>query len=155
MTQKPSSAATADKSSPKFVSLAAGAQAIINGALVTAIEPCQFEVGPGAFVLTGESLSPNNSKPAAPADELYFSLLDAIAVPAQFEPARFRLFAILGRVVEQDRTLQAQEECAICAAAMIAGDPAAALASARRLAQKKEAQKKEAQMPKDMEQATQ
>lgn len=121
--------------SPKAITLAAGAQAVINGALITAVEPCQLEVGSGAFVLTGRALWRDQKRNSAAAAELYFAMLEVCARPDEFEPARFRLFALLSHVVAQNRTHQSQRECAACAAALIAGDRERALASAQRLAE--------------------
>ncbi len=120
---------------PKTISLAAGAQAVINGALVTALESCQFEVGSGAYVLTGRALWRSQRDRSSSADALYFEMMKACAAPENFEPARSRLFAALSEVVAQDRTHQSQKECAACAAALVAGDAEAALGSARRLAE--------------------
>ncbi len=119
---------------PKTISLAAGAQAVINGALVTAQRACQLEVGSGAYVLTGRALWRSQRERSSSADALYYATLEACTTPQAFELGRFQLFAALSEVVAQDRTHQSQKECAACAAALVAGDAEAALASARRLA---------------------
>ncbi|MEM9501118.1 MAG: hypothetical protein AAF941_04665 [Pseudomonadota bacterium] len=119
---------------PQIVQLEAGAQAVINGALLTAREGCSFEVGSGAFVLTGPALRGGRPAIRNPRDELYFSLLEAGTNPDRFAEARFRLFHLLAEVVEQDRTHQAQRECAMCAAALMAGDTAEAVRCAARIA---------------------
>lgn len=120
----------------RTITLAAGAQAVINGALVTATTPCQFEVGSGAVVLTGRSMwRDRRTGEGAAAKELYFAMLELSASPKALASARFQMFALLNQVVAQDRTHRAQKECATCASALIAGDEKAALASARRLAE--------------------
>ncbi len=121
---------------PRTITLAAGAQAVINGALITASIPCEIEVGSGAFVLTGRSLwRERRAGPDAAAKELYFTMLEASASLGALATIRFQLFALLNWIVSQERTHRAQKECAACAAALIAGDEKAALASARRLAE--------------------
>lgn len=119
---------------PHTVTLAQGGQAVINGAIVTASTDCTLEVGSGAFVLTGRSLWQNRGNLRNPSEELYFSLLDACVSPEQFEEERFRLFALLSQVVAQQRTHEAQQECALCASALIAGQIDDAARSAARLA---------------------
>lgn len=116
------------------VHLAPGAQAVINGALVSARESCTLEVGSGAYVLTGRALWPTRNAIRNPKDELYFSLVECSADPELFEAERFRLFGLLGEVVAQDRTHEGQRECALCAAALMAGDRAEAVLSAARMA---------------------
>lgn len=120
------------------VHLAAGSQAVINGALVSAREACTLEVGSGAYVLTGRGMwAPRRGEQQAvrnPRDELYFSLLDCSADAERFGEERFRLFGLLGEVVAQDRTHEGQRECAQCAAALMAGDARAAVQSAARMA---------------------
>ena len=120
--------------SPHIVQLTSGAQAVINGALVTAKGDCTLEVGAGAYVLTGRALWPTRSAIQNPADELYFSLLDCSADEERFAAERFRLFGLLGEVVAHDRSYECQRECAQCAAALMAGDCAAAVQSAGRMA---------------------
>ncbi|MEM7665478.1 MAG: hypothetical protein AAF250_06435 [Pseudomonadota bacterium] len=119
---------------PQLVTLDAGAQAVINGALVTAIGPCRFEVGSGVFVLTGNALHRGKGSLRNPREELYFSMLEASAGPERFAEARLRLFRLLAEVVAQDRTHQGQRECALCAAALMAGKASDAVRSAARIA---------------------
>ncbi|MEM6856700.1 MAG: hypothetical protein AAF559_02425 [Pseudomonadota bacterium] len=119
---------------PQTVQLASGAQAVINGALVTAKGECTLEVGPGAYVLTGRALWPTRAGLQNPADELYFSLLDCSPDEDRFAAERFRLFGLLGEVVAHDRSHEGQRECAQCAAALMAGDRTAAVQSAARMA---------------------
>lgn len=116
------------------VHLVPGAQVVINGALVTARDACALEVGSDAFVLTGRAASHDDASMRNPRDELYFSLLDCSADEARFTQERFRLYRLLGEVVAQDRTYEAQRECSQCAAALMAGDARAAVESAGRLA---------------------
>ncbi|MEO1730951.1 MAG: hypothetical protein AAFR64_09450 [Pseudomonadota bacterium] len=116
------------------VRLAAGAQAVINGALVSTRDACTLEVGSGAYVLTGRALWPAPSELRNPRDELYFSLLDCGADEERLTNERFRLFGLLGEVVAHDRTHEGQRECAQCAAALMAGDTKAAIQSAARMA---------------------
>jgi hypothetical protein len=96
--------------------------------------PCILEVGSGAFVLTGPALWREQSALRNPREELYFSMLDAGTNPDRFSEARFRLFHLLGQVVAQERTHKAQRECALCAAALIAGNVEEAIRSAARIA---------------------
>jgi len=119
---------------PHIVNLAAGGQAVINGALVTATEACRIQVGSGAFVLTGRALWRSRNGLRNPREELYFSMLDAAISDARFEAERFRLFALLSQVVAQDRTHQGQAECTLCARALLAGNSDEAVESAARLA---------------------
>jgi hypothetical protein len=114
--------------------LAQGEQAVVNGAMVTASTACTLEVGSGAFVLTGRSLWKDHDPLRNPSEELYFSLLDASVSAEHFENERFRLFALLAQVVLQQRTHEAQQECALCASALIAGNAEDATGSAARLA---------------------
>jgi len=116
------------------VHLVAGAQAVINGALVSARQACTLEVGAGAYVLTGKALWPTPSQLRNPRDELYFSLLDCSASEERLNSERFRLFGLLGEVVASDRTYEGQRECAQCAAALMSGDAKAAIQSAARMA---------------------
>lgn len=122
---------------PHLVTLEAGAQAVINGAIVTATGPCVLEVGSGAFVLAGRGLQRSRDALYHPHEELYFSMLEAGTSPERFDESRYRLFGLLAQVVAQSRTHAAQKECAACAAAMMAGDTKAAIASAARLASAK------------------
>ena len=119
---------------PQTIHLATGAQAIINGAIVTANSECTFEVGSGGFVLTGRSLWRNRDPLRNPREELYFSMIDASTSKERFEEERFRLFMLLSQVVAQDRTHEAQKECALCASALLAGNAEEATKSASRLA---------------------
>ncbi|MEM6495057.1 MAG: hypothetical protein AAF650_11840 [Pseudomonadota bacterium] len=118
----------------RTVHLAPGAQAVINGALVSAREACTLEVGAGAYVLTGRALWPAHSALRNPCDELYFSLLDCLVDEDRFFDERFRLFALLGEAAAQDGTLERQSECSRCAAALMAGDPHLAVQAAARMA---------------------
>ncbi|WFL78748.1 hypothetical protein P7228_06705 [Altererythrobacter arenosus] len=117
---------------PSEVRLDTGAQAVVNGALVTAVTPCWFEVGSGGFVLTGRGLWPD--RPAVELTrELYLLLIEASLAENGLEARRKPLFDLLGRAVAQMRTHEAQSECSLCAAAILSGDLDAALGSARRL----------------------
>jgi hypothetical protein len=118
----------------RIVHLAAGAQAVINGALVCAREACTLEVGSGAYVLTGRPLWPSRDALRNPCDELYFSLLDCSADETRFLSERFRLFGLLSEVVARDRSYDGQRECSQCAAALMTGDRHAAVESAARMA---------------------
>ena len=120
----------------KTVHLAPGAQAVINGALVSAREACTLEVGSGAYVMTGRSHWPSRNPLRNPRDELYFSLLDCSSDEARFHKERFRLFRLLSEVVAHDRTYEGQRECTQCAAALMSGDRRAAVQSAARMASK-------------------
>jgi len=119
---------------PQSINLSKGEQAVVNGALVTATTACTIEVGSGGFVFTGRSLRRSRASVHNPHEELYFSLLDACTSIARFEEERFRLFRLLSKVVAQDRTHEAQKECSLCAAALIAGRIEEATRSASRLA---------------------
>lgn len=122
------------KTSPQSVHLAAGAQAVVNGALVTAKTDCELEVGSGAVVFTGRALWRTRDAAHHPSEELYFSLLEASANPKRFENERYRLFRLLSQVVAQERTHEAQRECTLCASALLAGNAEDATQSASRLA---------------------
>ncbi len=123
-----------DQPPPHRITLAAGAQAVINGALVTATGPCEFEVGAGSFVVTGRALDRPQQALRNPHEELYFSMLDASTDADRFAEARFRLFGLLAQVVAHDRTYHGQRECAALAAALIAGDASEAVRCASRFA---------------------
>jgi len=116
------------------ISLAEGAQAVINGALVTALEPCELEVGAGSFVVTGRTIDRSRVNLRNPREELYFSILEASADEERFANAQFRLFGLLAQVVAQDCTYHGQRECAAFAAALMAGDSSEAVRCASRLA---------------------
>lgn len=116
------------------VSLEPGAQAVINGALVSAKSACTLEVGAGAFVLTGCGLWREREALRHPGEELYFSMLEAGTNPERFAAERFRYFNLLAQVVAQTKTSHGQKECAACAAAMMADDIQTAIESAARLA---------------------
>lgn len=121
-------------SKPQLVPLGPGRQAVINGALVTASAPCTLEVGPGAYVLAGQALARDKNALSNPREELYFSMLEAGTDPKRFNEARFRLFRLLSQVVAQDRTYQAQRECALCASALLKGNVEEATQCAARMA---------------------
>lgn len=123
-----------DNPLPQTITLAAGAQAVINGALVTAKGSCELEIGAGSFVVTGRALDRMPTPLRNPREELYFSILEASTDDERFVEARFRLFSLLAQVVQHDRTYQGQRECAACAAALMAGNAAEAVRCAARLA---------------------
>ncbi|MEM8724213.1 MAG: hypothetical protein AAGE86_01700 [Pseudomonadota bacterium] len=123
-----------DNPSPQRIKLEEGAQAVINGALVTAAGPCELEIGAGSFVVTGRTLDRMPTPARNPREELYFSVLEASADEDRFAEARFRLFGLLAQVVQQDRSYQGQRECAACAAALMAGKSSEAVRCAARLA---------------------
>lgn len=112
--------------------LAAGAQAVINGALVTAKSDCALEVYPGAYIFTGRSLSAGSVR--NPHQELYFSLTEVADSAEEFAKERLRLFALLSQVVLQDGDRETQEECSRCAAAMLVDDRESAAKCAAQLA---------------------
>lgn len=124
-----------DKALPsaQIVHLSPGAQAIINGALVHARGACTLEVGSGACVITGRATGSEGAQLRNPEDELYLSLLDGRWDRGRLALQRERLFALLGEVIAQDRSHMTQAECAQCAAALVSGDPEAALESAARM----------------------
>lgn len=141
MDQRQSSFATQE------VTLAPGAQAVINGALVTAREACVLEVGAGAFVMTGRALWRDGYAAKDPCHELYFSILEASADQDRFAEAQFRLFRLLGEVVASQRTYEAQKECALCASALLAGHIQDAVDSAARLSAARLAADKPSRLP--------
>lgn len=118
----------------RIIHLAAGEQAVINGALVTAIAPCRLELSPGACVFTGRKADQLSDSQQSAQASLYFALLAASADPESFDGARFRLLEMLGEVVIEERTARGQRECSRCAAAIIEGAALDAVESARRLA---------------------
>ncbi|MBV7265658.1 flagellar biosynthesis repressor FlbT [Erythrobacter ani] len=119
---------------PKTIELQAGAQAVVNGALVTARSPCILDIGSGACVLAGRALWREYGTESSPHEELYFAVLEAAADPESFAAAQYSLFTLLAQVVTFDRTHASQLECAFCASALIAGQTKDAVASAARLA---------------------
>ncbi|MEM6585261.1 MAG: hypothetical protein AAF692_05860 [Pseudomonadota bacterium] len=125
-----------DKFSPpaQIVHLAPGAQAAINGALVSAREACTLEVAPGAYVHTGRSLWPSGDDVRGPREELYFSLLECGPHAERFEDERVRLFGLVNEVAARDPAHEIQRECARCVAALMSGDAKAAVECAARLA---------------------
>ncbi|MEP0189450.1 MAG: flagellar biosynthesis repressor FlbT [Erythrobacter sp.] len=116
------------------LALEPGAQAVINGALISATSACTLHVGAGAFVLTGRRLWCQQNALRHPAEELYFSMLEAGTEPDRFATERYRFFSLLAQVVAQTKTRHGQKECAACAAAMMAEDTKSAIESAARLA---------------------
>lgn len=122
------------KTRPHQVHLEAGAQAVINGALVTALEPCRFEVGSGAYVFTGRSLWRDRSSGLCPCQQLYFAVLEAAVGERDLAEARLRLFQLLGHVVTATRTLEGQRECSRFASALIDGNIDEVVSCAARLA---------------------
>lgn len=125
-----------DKFSPpaQIVHLAPGAQAAINGALVSVREACTLEVAPGAYVYTGRSLWPSGDDLRGPREELYFSLLECGSHEESFADERVRLFGLVNEVAARDPNLETQRECARCVAALMSGDAKAAVECAARLA---------------------
>lgn len=117
---------------PRKLVLDAGSQLIVNGALVTALDPCRLELGSGSFVLSGTEASRRKSD-ADPTRELYFALLKASEQENGMVEQRYHLFQLLAKVVARYRTHAAQRECTLCASALISADHKAAIASARRL----------------------
>lgn len=117
---------------PRTIVLNAGSQLIVNGALVTALDPCRLELGSGAVVLSGQEGARDAYGPD-PTCELYFALLRASERSGGVSDERYHLFRILAKVVAQYRSHAAQRECALCASALISGDHKAAIGSARRL----------------------
>lgn len=117
---------------PRKLVLDAGSQLIVNGALVTALDPCRLELGSGAVVLSGREASRRKSD-SDPTRELYFALLEASERQNGVANERYHLFRLLAMVVARYRTHAAQRECTLCASALISGDHKAAIGSARRL----------------------
>lgn len=119
-------------SQPQVLNLAPGGQAVINGALITAQNACSIDVGSGAYVFSGRTLWRDDLR--NPHEELYFSVLEASRTADRFAEEQFRLFALLSQVVTQDRSHDAQKECALCASALLTGKREDATRSAARLA---------------------
>ena len=117
---------------PRELCLERGAQAVINGALVTALEPCRLEIGSGAHVLAGRSLWRERSADDL-ARELYLLLLEAGMTGDGMRLQQDALFDLLGRLVAQLRSHSAQVQISRCALAIRSGDIDLALASARHL----------------------
>ena len=115
------------------IKLREGEQLVVNGALLAATAPCKLRIGIGASVLRGKALWARSGLPT-PAHELYYATLEAAGSEARLTESRYRLFALLGVVVAQQRTHLAQEECSRFAAALLSGEVEAMLAAARRLA---------------------
>jgi flagellar biosynthesis regulator FlbT len=115
------------------IKLRDGEQMIVNGALLAATASCKLRVGIGANLLRGKALRTGLGR-SAPAHELYYATLEAASSDARLDDVRFRLLALLGVVVAQQRTHSAQQDCSRFAAALLAGEVEAMLEAARRLA---------------------
>lgn len=116
------------------VSLREGEQAVINGALVTAIADSTFFVSAGASVIAGRPPRPRDSG-AKPAHELYYAALGAAGSDESLERERQRLLGLLAETVARHRTREAQEQCSAFAVGLVAGDIDAMLTAARNLAE--------------------
>jgi flagellar protein FlbT len=116
------------------VSLREGEQAVINGALVTAIADSTFYVSAGASVIAGRPPRPRDSG-AKPAHELYYAALGASGSDAALERERQHLLGLLAETVARHRTREAQEQCSAFAVGLVSGDIDAMLTAARRLAE--------------------
>jgi flagellar protein FlbT len=116
------------------VSLREGEQAVINGALVTAIADSTFFVSAGASVIAGRPPRPRDSG-AKPAHELYYAALGAAGSDASLEQERQRLLGLLAETVARHRTREAQEQCSAFAVGLVSGDIDAMLTAARKLAE--------------------
>ena len=121
-------------SGPISIELQPGAQAVVNGALVTALDTCRFDVSPGAYVVSGRSLWRDRRSSRAPQDELYFAVLEAAIEEHGLVEARFRLFQLLAHVVIHNRSHAAQRECSRFAAALMEGNAQEVVECAARLA---------------------
>ncbi len=121
-------------SSPKRHSCAlkAGEQAVINGALVTALGDCKFEVCTSASVFTGRKLSAGRVR--EPHMELYLSLIQIAGEAARFEEERLRLFGLLSQIVLEDASPEAAAQTRRCMLAMLGGELDEATQSAELLA---------------------
>ena len=128
---------------PKTLNLAPGAQAVINGAIVTAAESCRLNVEPGAFVLVSGLPTPERAKVHDARQELYLSLLDLIRRPRADDEETIRLFRLLSDVAAQGTDQEAKQDCMTCCSALMAGRlveasrPAARLASSSLAAAKR------------------
>lgn len=116
------------------VSLREGEQAVINGALVTAIADSTFLVSAGASVIAGRPPRPRDSG-AKPAHELYYAALGAAGSDEALERQRQRLLGLLAETVAHHRTRDAQEQCSAFAVGLVSGDIDAMLTAARKLAE--------------------
>jgi flagellar protein FlbT len=116
------------------VSLREGEQAVINGALVTAIADSTFYVSAGASVIAGRPPRPRDTG-AKPAHELYYAALGAAGSDETLECERQRLLGLLAETVASYRTREAQEQCSAFAVGLVAGDIDAMLTAARSLAE--------------------
>lgn len=116
------------------VSLREGEQAVINGALVTAIADSTFFVSAGASVIAARAPRPRDTG-AKPAHELYYAALGAAGSDQTLAQQRQRLLGLLAETVARYRTREAQEQCSAFAVGLVAGDIDAMLTAARKLAE--------------------
>lgn len=123
----------ADPPVPHAYNLRKGGQAIINGALVTAIHDCHFMVSAGASVIGGRLLFRRGDAPK-PAHELYYATLDAAGSQSALDEAYPRLLVLLAETVAFHRTHKGQAFCSAYAAGLATRDVDAILAAARGLA---------------------
>ena len=125
---------SADAPANREVTLREGEQAVINGALVTAVRDTSFFVSAGASVISGRAPPPRVAI-AKPAHELYYAALGAAGSDASLAEGRQRLLGLLAETVSHHRTREAQEQCSSFAVGLVAGDIDAMLTAARKLAE--------------------
>lgn len=116
------------------VCLREGEQAVINGALVTAIADTTFFVSAGASVIAGKPARRSDGS-AKPAHELYYAALGAAGSDETLVLERQHLLGLLAETVARYRTREAQEHCSSFAVGLVAGDIDAMLTAARKLAE--------------------
>ena len=116
------------------VTLREGQQAMINGALVTAIRDSTFCVNAGASVIASRPPAQRHAD-VLPAHELYYAALSAAGSQTALDQSRERLLGLLAETVAHHRTREAQELCSSFAVGLVGGDVDAMLEAARRLAE--------------------
>ncbi len=117
----------------RIVTLSAGEQAVINGALIRVHDACTFDVGAGATIVLQGKMQQGKNGLRNPAEELYFSVLDCANDVIRFANARPRLFKMLSEVILREPDQDAQHECSECAAALAASNIEGVKRSATRL----------------------
>jgi flagellar protein FlbT len=123
-----------DTAAFRQVSLREGEQALINGALVTAIGDSTFFVNASASVIASRPPRVRESG-AKPAHELYYAALGAAGSDISLAHGRQNLLDLLADTVAHHRTRAAQELCSSFAVGLDSGDVDIMLTAARKLAE--------------------
>ena len=103
----------------RSLALARGSQVVINGAIVTASQPCTIQVEAGAYILAGSAMAHRNAKASDSRQELYLSLLDMGGNPTPNGEEFARLYCLLSEIAADGADQQAQQDCSQCCAALM------------------------------------